>query len=94
MNEVVSTLLDTIQVAELLNLSRSTVYKLAASGELPSYKLGGSVRFKEDDVIDWIEKKKRKSEVIENRVREILNKGKSTDVKSLIRREIDSATGS
>ena len=32
-------------VAELLNISERQVYKLAAENRIPSFKIGGSVRF-------------------------------------------------
>lgn len=33
------------QVAEMLNVSRAAVYRLARSGQLPSVRLGRTVRF-------------------------------------------------
>jgi excisionase family DNA binding protein len=42
------------QVAELLGVHENWVYEMAASGELPSYKLGGSRRFDRDEVHGWI----------------------------------------
>jgi excisionase family DNA binding protein len=42
------------QVAELLGVHENWVYDLAASGELPSYKLGGTRRFDRDEVHGWI----------------------------------------
>lgn len=32
-------------VAQLLKVSERSVYRLAASGEIPSYKVGGKIRF-------------------------------------------------
>lgn len=37
-------------VMQMLHLSRNTVYKLARSGELPSFKVGRQLRFRPDDV--------------------------------------------
>jgi excisionase family DNA binding protein len=42
------------QVAELLGVHENWVYEMAASGELPSYKLGGTRRFDRDEVHGWI----------------------------------------
>ncbi len=42
------------QVAELLGVHEDWVYDQAASGELPSYKLGGARRFDPDEVRGWI----------------------------------------
>jgi excisionase family DNA binding protein len=43
------------QVAELLGVHENWVYDHAASGDLPSYKIGGSRRFDRDQVDEWIE---------------------------------------
>jgi excisionase family DNA binding protein len=42
------------QVAELLGVHENWVYDRAASGELPSYKIGGSRRFNPDELCSWI----------------------------------------
>jgi excisionase family DNA binding protein len=42
------------QVAELLGVHENWVYDQAASGELPSYKIGGTRRFDPDEVRGWI----------------------------------------
>ena len=42
------------QVAELLRVHENWVYDQAASGELPSYKIGGTRRFDPDEVRGWI----------------------------------------
>lgn len=43
-------LLTAEEVAAQLRLGLSTVYGLARSGELPSMRLGGAVRFHPDDL--------------------------------------------
>jgi excisionase family DNA binding protein len=45
-------------VAIYLKLAEKTVYKLAAEGKLPGFKVGGSWRFKQADIESWIEAKK------------------------------------
>jgi excisionase family DNA binding protein len=42
------------QVAELLGVHENWVYDQAASGALPSYKIGGTRRFVRDEVLGWI----------------------------------------
>jgi excisionase family DNA binding protein len=42
------------QVAELLGVHENWVYDQAASGELPSYKIGGTRRFDRNEVNGWI----------------------------------------
>ena len=46
-------------VAEMLSLSRQHVYTMAASGELPSIKLRGAVRFEESAVERFIREHRR-----------------------------------
>jgi excisionase family DNA binding protein len=42
------------QVAELLGVHENWVYDQAASGELPSYKIGGTRRFDPNELRGWI----------------------------------------
>ncbi len=46
------------EVAEYLKLAEKTAYRLAAEGKLPGFKVGGSWRFKREDVQSWIEEQK------------------------------------
>jgi excisionase family DNA binding protein len=46
------------EVAEYLKLAEKTAYRLAAAGKLPGFKVGGSWRFKKEDVEHWIEERK------------------------------------
>lgn len=46
------------EVAEYLKLAEKTAYRLAAEGKLPGFKVGGSWRFKKEDIQTWIEKSK------------------------------------
>jgi excisionase family DNA binding protein len=48
------------EVAQYLKLTEKTAYRLAAEGKLPGFKVGGSWRFKQDDVLQWIEEQKAK----------------------------------
>ena len=47
------------EVAKYLKLAEKTAYRLAADGELPGFKVGGSWRFTKEDINRWIEKKKK-----------------------------------
>jgi excisionase family DNA binding protein len=42
------------EVAELLGVHENWVYDQAASGALPSYKIGGTRRFVREEVLNWI----------------------------------------
>lgn len=46
------------EVADYLKLAEKTAYRLAADGKLPGFKVGGSWRFKREDVSAWIEEQK------------------------------------
>ena len=42
------------EVAAYLKAGKRTVYRLAASGKLPAFKLGGTWRFRRRDLDQWI----------------------------------------
>ena len=46
------------ELAKYLKLNEKTAYRLAGEGKLPGFKVGGSWRFKREDVLGWIEEKK------------------------------------
>jgi excisionase family DNA binding protein len=48
-------------VAGYLRLKEKTVYALAARGEIPGFKIGGSWRFRQSDIDDWIEEKAKQA---------------------------------
>ncbi|EKO3958176.1 helix-turn-helix domain-containing protein [Vibrio fluvialis] len=55
MNDQILTLKE---VAAYLKLAEKTAYRLASEGKLPGFKVGGSWRFKREDLEAWIEKQK------------------------------------
>ncbi len=57
MNDEIMTLKE---LAKYLKLAEKTAYRLAAEGKLPGFKVGGSWRFKADDIERWIEEKKKR----------------------------------
>ena len=46
--------LSTQEVADILHVSKSTIYDLIRRGEIHSYKIGRKVRFTQDDVDAYI----------------------------------------
>lgn len=48
-------------IAAYLKLAEKTAYRLASEGKLPSFKVGGSWRFKREDLEAWIEVQKDKN---------------------------------
>lgn len=49
-------LLRPVEATEAIGIGRSKVYELLASGELPSIRIGGSVRVPVDALRAWIER--------------------------------------
>ena len=43
------------EVADILNLSEREIYKLAASNQIPHFRVGSSVRFDPASVLAWVE---------------------------------------
>ena len=46
------------QVAQRLQISETTLYKLARKGEIPAIKVGNQWRFKIDEIDKWLEGQK------------------------------------
>ncbi len=42
------------EVAEYLKIKEKTAYSLAASGDIPGFKVGGAWRFKKSEIDKWI----------------------------------------
>lgn len=54
------TILTIKEVAAYLKVNERTVYRLAASGDIPAFKVGGSWRFRKDTLEQWIEQQSNK----------------------------------
>ncbi len=52
--EILNPLLKPLDVAEILGIKLSTVYKYSMSGRLPTVKINGSLRFRQDQLRDFI----------------------------------------
>ncbi len=48
-------LLNAVEAGRLLSISRAKVLEMAARGQLPSIRVGGSVRIPRDRLISWID---------------------------------------
>ncbi|AKX47390.1 DNA-binding protein [Thiopseudomonas alkaliphila] len=49
------------EVAQYLKVNERTIYRLAASGELPGFRVGNAWRFKQIDLVTWVAKQTQKS---------------------------------
>ncbi len=47
------------ELAEMLRLGERTLYRLANSGGIPAFKIGGSWRFRRQDIDDWVAERLR-----------------------------------
>jgi excisionase family DNA binding protein len=45
------------EIAELIDISKQHIYKLAKAGRMPSHRIGGAVRFDPKELADWWDKK-------------------------------------
>ena len=50
------------QIADYLQMSTSSIYKMAQAGKIPGYKVGRQWRFKIEEIDKWIEKGKLRNE--------------------------------
>jgi excisionase family DNA binding protein len=46
------------QLAEVLNISPKTVFKLAKAGRIPSFRVGTAVRFDARLIVDWLRRQR------------------------------------
>jgi excisionase family DNA binding protein len=81
-------LLTVKEVAEHLNCKLSTIYAWAKMGMIPSYKVGGLLRFDPAEILEWINNSKAKTELP---IRIIPQRPGSNDVDDLVQRAIASA---
>lgn len=49
------------EVAAYLKIKEKTAYRLAADGKIPAFKVGGSWRFRQQDLEGWISAQSRNS---------------------------------
>ena len=52
-------LLKVSQAAKRLNVSAAKIYVLVKAGEIPHHRIGGAIRFSEEDIADFLEATKR-----------------------------------
>jgi len=45
------------EVAKLFGVTPQHIYKMAASGRIPSFRISGSVRFDPDEIATWLQQR-------------------------------------
>jgi excisionase family DNA binding protein len=56
-------LLNAVEAAEFLGISRNSLYIWVREGRVPHYKIGTAVRFDVDDLRRWLEANRRGPEM-------------------------------
>ncbi len=47
------------QVADFLKVTERTIYRLAAAGKIPAFKVGGTWRFSRAEINQWIQRQQK-----------------------------------
>jgi excisionase family DNA binding protein len=56
---VIERLYTAAEIGEALGFSAGTIVDWSERGELPAFKLGGRLRFRESEVLDWLEERRQ-----------------------------------
>ena len=48
------------ELSEYLKLNEKTAYRLAAKGDIPGFKVGGSWRFRKSEIDNWTKEQGKK----------------------------------
>lgn len=52
-------MLSAAELAEVLGFSAGTIVDWSEEGKIPSFKLGGRLRFRESEVVEWLEERRQ-----------------------------------
>ena len=87
-NDKFLTILD---VSAYLNIKPTTLYGKIGAGEIPHYKIGRLIRFKQEEIDQWLELQKRGGVVEKRNIRGFVAKGKGRQghIDRLIQRAVD-----
>jgi len=85
------------EVSEYLNLRRSTIYSMVEAGEIPYYRVGRLIRFKQNDVDLWMEDHRKEPVDADNQAKRIL-KGKTRpgmgiNIDGIVKKAVDEIKG-
>jgi len=58
-NNIMERWLTLEQIAEYLQMSTSSIYKMAQKGKIPAYKVGRQWRFRKEEIDRWIKSQKQ-----------------------------------
>ena len=77
------------EASEHYKIKKSTLYHWVASGTIPHYKIGQLVRFKKDEIDEWLKKFKKKKGSTAKKSSKYTGNSKGYDIDNLIRKAID-----
>lgn len=60
---MIESMLTAAELAEILGFSPGTVVDWAEAGKIPCFKVGGRLRFRESEILDWLEDCRREPSV-------------------------------
>jgi len=58
-NNIMERWLTLEQIAEYLQMSTSSIYKMAQKGKIPAYKVGRQWRFNKEEIDMWVKSKRK-----------------------------------
>ena len=78
------------EIARFLMVKVPTVYSWVRMGTIPSYKVGGLVRFDMEEIREWL---KRSKSVPFNVGKRIGKSGSTLDIENIIKKAVEDVTG-
>lgn len=84
--------MDIKQLSAYLNIKTATLFAMKRKGDLPYYKVNRLLRFKKDEIDEWMNSKKVDGEKHVEKVRKVLKGKVNADsmVSAVIKRAIES----
>jgi excisionase family DNA binding protein len=85
------------EVSEYLNLRRSTIYSMVEASEIPHYRVGRLIRFKQNDVDQWMEDHRKERVYTDKEAKRIL-RGKTRprmdmNIDGIVKKAVDEVKG-
>ena len=82
-------------LAEYLSVKRSTLYAKVESGEIPHYKVGRLVRFKECEIEEWLQSHRNENINAGQRAKRILKTARPRmDIDAVVKKSIEEVKNS
>jgi len=81
------------ELAEYLNIKKSTLYSFVRNGDLPHYRIGRIIRFKRTDIESWLEEHRSETVNPEKKAKDILIglRSPKIDIDKIVKKTIEEA---